>query len=112
MIPHWVPLSPVVKCAASPGLKPGHLTYRADVLSTELTGPPHIFPPAKLKFGTMTSSPAKLDFILEFETEISVKLISTNPWGSSMENCNRHGPHIGPQCCQMVILWFLSWKKN
>ncbi|KAH3693483.1 hypothetical protein DPMN_080916 [Dreissena polymorpha] len=33
---------------------PGHLNCMASALPTELTGPPHIFPPILLKFGTVT----------------------------------------------------------
>ncbi|KAH3893676.1 hypothetical protein DPMN_017826 [Dreissena polymorpha] len=51
---------------------PGHLACRANALPTELTGPPHVFPPTPLKFCTLTFSPAKLEFVLEFKTENSV----------------------------------------
>ncbi|KAH3825505.1 hypothetical protein DPMN_127382 [Dreissena polymorpha] len=51
---------------------PGHLAYRVKAIQTELTGPPHIFPPIPLKFGTVTFSPAKLEFVIEFETENSI----------------------------------------
>ncbi|KAH3770906.1 hypothetical protein DPMN_172204 [Dreissena polymorpha] len=67
-------MSPGVEKSVQPvrDSNPGHLAYRANALPTELTGPPHIFPPIPFKFGTVTFSPAKLEFVLEFETENSI----------------------------------------
>ncbi|KAH3853377.1 hypothetical protein DPMN_095899 [Dreissena polymorpha] len=46
----------VERCVAARLAQSGeYFAYRASALPTELTGPPHIFPPILLKFSTVTS---------------------------------------------------------
>ncbi|KAH3849084.1 hypothetical protein DPMN_091477 [Dreissena polymorpha] len=50
---------------------PGHLAYRGNALPTKLTGSSHILLPKPLKFGTVTFSPAKSEFVIELDEPTS-----------------------------------------